>query len=185
MKIYIFTLLSFIFLTKQALAQDFASVEKSIWQIQSLFVTKYLSNESKIKRDLALRSELGFDFFYRDGFLYDGPVVAWSPFLRLEPRHYYNLNKRADKGKKTAKNSGNFVALTTTYKPNWFLITNESSLLVTPALSLIPTWGIRRSPWQHFNFEAGIGIGYGWEYYGHYSYGEVLVNLHLRFGFHL
>ncbi|PRY87994.1 hypothetical protein [Mongoliibacter ruber] len=189
MKFYILTFIFSIFLIKSSQAQEIPSVEKSIWQVQSLLVTKYFSNESRLKRDLALRSEIGFNFSYREGFSVNQPTVAWWPFLRLEPRFYYNLQKRAAKGKKTAQNSGNFLALSTSYQPDWFVISNESNMGVIPTLSLIPTWGIRRSPTQHFNYEAGIGVGYGYEYYKviprTVAMGEVFVNLHLRIGLQL
>lgn len=189
MKIYIFTFILSILIFKPIMAQELASVEKSIWQVQSLLVTKYFSNESRIKRDLALRSELGFSFSYRDGIFLDNPIVAWSPFLRLEPRYYYNLQKRQLKGKKIAYNSGNFLSLATSYQPDWFVISNEPNMGVIPSLSLIPTWGIRRSPTRHFNYEAGIGVGYGWDYYSvmprTVAIGEVFVNLHLRIGLQL
>ncbi|TVP51878.1 MAG: hypothetical protein EA341_04255 [Mongoliibacter sp.] len=189
MKIYILTCIFFIFIIKTTDAQEHASVEKSIWQVQSLLITKYFSNESRLKRDMALRSELGFNFSYQDGFFMQNPLYVWNPFLRIEPRYYYNLEKRLLKGKKIAKNSGNFLALTTTYQPDWFVISNEDGIRVIPSLSLIPTWGIRRSPTRHFNYEAGIGIGYGWEYYRvmprTVAMGEVFVNLHLRVGLQL
>ncbi|EPA00569.1 hypothetical protein A33Q_0042 [Indibacter alkaliphilus LW1] len=186
---HIFPFLILFFVVKSTQAQEIVSVEKSIWQVQSLLVTKYLSNESRILDKIALRNEIGFDFSYRDGLFMENPLLVWNPFLRIEPRYYYNLQKRLIKGKKTAQNSGNFVALTTSYKPDWFVISNESGIGIIPNLSLIPTWGIRRSPTRHFNYEAGFGVGYGWEFYKvmprTVSMGEVFVNLHLRIGLQL
>ncbi|HCY82937.1 MAG TPA: hypothetical protein DHV22_15745, partial [Xanthomarina gelatinilytica] len=98
----------------------------------------------------------------------------------LEPRFYYNLNKRHNKGKRIDGNSGNFISLKTSYNSDLFFIgTNEDIHLETDFM-VIPTWGIRRNLCKHFNYEAGFGIGYIHyrEEYNINNKSDVAVNLH-------
>jgi hypothetical protein len=104
----------------------------------------------------------------------------------VEPRWYYNLTKRSDKGKNISKNSGNFIALNTTWNPDFFFITNENkdNINVISTLAIVPKWGIKRTYGSHFTFETGIGLGYVFylENYNNET-GTVGLDLHLRLGY--
>ena len=163
------------------------SVEKSIFGMQTGFLGIWVHNESKLSNQFALRSELGLDtgVFGSDVNDIDGFLLV--PAITLEPRWYYNLNKRQNKSKRTDGNSGNFISIKTTYHPDWFIISNEDHINFISDISIIPTWGIRRNIGNHFNYEAGFGIGYV-----HYfkednvillDDSDVIVNLHLRIGY--
>lgn len=134
-----------------------------------------------------MRSELGLDtgIFGSDSNNINGFLLA--PTITLEPRWYYNLNRRESKFKRIDGNSGNFIAIKTTYHPDWFIISNEDNINFISDVSIIPTWGIRRNLGNHFNYEAGLGVGYV-----HYFEEDnvilleesgVAVNLHLRIGY--
>ena len=162
------------------------SVEKSVFGIQTGFLGFWGHNESRLSNTIALRSELGLDagilitdFEGRSGFLL-------APVLTLEPRFYYNLNKRNLKSKDITNNSGNFISLKTSYHPDWFVISNYEDDIISD-ISFIPTWGIRRNIGTHFNYEAGAGIGYRYIFAksaGYYSNeSEAVANLHLRIGY--
>jgi len=167
-------------------AQD-ASVEKSIFGIQTGFLGIWVHNESKLSNEFALRTELGLDtgIFGSDVNDFDGFLLV--PAITVEPRWYYNLNRRKNKSKRVDGNSGNFISIKTTYHPDWFEISNENNINFISDISIIPTKGIRRNIGNHFNYEAGIGIGYV-----HYfeednvilrDDNEVTLNLHLRIGY--
>ena len=139
-----------------------ASVEKSMYGIQTGFLGIWVHNESKLSNQFVLRSEIGLDtgIYGSDVNGIDGFLL--TPTITLEPRWYYNLNKREGKSRRIDGNSGNFI-------------------------SIVPTWGIRRNIGNHFTYETGIGIGYL-----HYfkkdnviliSEPDVAVNLHLRIGY--
>ncbi len=109
------------------------------------------------------------------------------PVITLEPRWYYNLNKRARKSRNTSGNSDNFIALNTSYHPDLVVISNNNNIDFITDFSIVPTWGIRRQIGSHFNYETGIGIGYI-----HYfnpnnlsfdGEADVAVNLHLCLGY--
>ena len=181
-----FLSIALIAITFFAGAQD-VSVEKSTNGVQIGVLGAWFHNESRLSNKIALRSEVGFDGGFAWGMFYDGLAYTFAPIFTLEPRYYYNLEKRASKTKRIAGNSGNFLSLKTSYYPNLFTISNEGSGGIIPQISIVPTWGIRRNLGDHFTYEAGIGIGYLHVFYKSVGFfeneGEAAVNLHLRVGY--
>src|SRR5690606_7369286 len=163
------------------------SVEKSTFGIQTGFLGIWVHNESKLSNQIALRSELGFDSGIWGGDFYDKTGFLLTPVITLEPRWYYNLNKRESKSKRVDGNSGNFISLKTSYHPDWFEISNYDNISIVSDISIIPTWGIRRNIGKHFNYETGIGIGYRYIFAKQAGYleneSEAAINLHLRIGY--
>jgi hypothetical protein len=164
-----------------------ASVEKMVFGIQTGFLGIWGHNESRLSNTVALRSELGFDSGIWGGDFYDGTGFLLTPVLTLEPRFYYNLNKRNSRSKNITNNSGNFISIKTSYHPDWFVISNYKDVSIISDISFIPTWGIRRNIGTHFNYEAGFGIGYRYIFAkaaGYYSNkSEAAANLLLRIGY--
>ena len=151
--------LIFLGLTLNANCQTIG-VEKTFFSIQTGLAGIWINNESKLSNTIALRSEIGIerDFFVGDQ--YDGAGFILQPVLTLEPRYYYNLEKRNSKGKKTSKNSGNYLSLKTSYHPDWFVLNLDENITKTADLSIIPTWGIKRQIGNNFTYETGLGLGY-------------------------
>ena len=167
-------------------AQD-ASVEKSTFGVQTGWFGFWLYNEAKLSKEIVLRSEIGISGeFYINGY-YDNSWFLVGPTFSLEPKWYYNIKRRNDKGKSISGNSANFISLNTKFVPDWFYTTNNDKLIFFEQLSIIPTWGIRRNIGNHFNYEAGIGLGYIIYFRQRVSISEnehdVAVNLHLRIGY--
>lgn len=84
--------------------------------------------------------------------------------VTLEPRIYTSLNRRASKGKKTLKNSSDFVSFRlqgSLGTPNY----------PTAEIYLVPMYGIRRVWGEHWFGEFTVGGGmsyhnrYGWDLY--------------------
>ena len=162
------------------------SVEKSIFGIQVGLLGIYGFNEFRLTNPFALRVELGLEGGIEINS--NETVFALAPVIAVEPRWYYNLNKRVKKSRRIDHNSGNFISLYTRYHPNWFVLANDDVEVISD-VSFIPTWGIRRNIGKHFNYEAGMGIGYAYIFYNNYddyldNEGEVAVNLLLRIGYH-
>ncbi|WP_422107934.1 hypothetical protein [Winogradskyella sp.] len=172
--------------TFKSTSQD-ASVEKSVFGIQTGFLGIWIHNESKLSDAIALRSELGLDAaIFSDNFVGNSSFIM-VPALTLEPRWYYNLNKRAAKKRRIDGNSGNFISIKTTYHPDVVIGSLADNVTFISDISIIPTWGIRRNIGKYFNYETGIGVGYV-----HYFEEDnvilteesgVAINLHLRIGF--
>ena len=161
------------------------SVENSAWGVQVGVHPLAFYNETKLMEKITLRSELGFGF----GWGHYGNSTEWAviPVIALEPRLYYNLQKRMEKGKRTDGNSGNFVSLYLGYVPD-FKITSHENVIVYPAITILPMWGLKRSVGKHFNFETACGVGFNWTFQEHTLYnGEKLRTTEkgISFGFRL
>jgi len=126
------------------------SVENSVFGIQTGLLGIWAHNELRISNQVALRSEVGLS----------GPNSAnIKPIVALESRWYYNLNKRVEKGKRIDGNSGDYVSLRTSY--HFHDVSDPETISGLDNLLIIPSWGIRRNIGNHFNYEAGIGVGLG------------------------
>ncbi len=161
-----------------------ASVEKSTYGIQTGLLGVWVHNESKLSNQIALRSEIGLDSGIFGGSFYDNTGFLLTPVITIEPRWYYNLNKRVAKDRRIDGNSGNFVSIKTSYNPDWFVISNYDNLRVINQISITPTWAIRRNIGNHFTYETGIGLGYRYYFAENIkNKGEANLNLHLRLGY--
>lgn len=167
-----------------------ASVEKSIFGVQTGFLGIWFHNESKLTNSIALRSEIGFDSGIYGGSVMFGDETNFflTPVITLEPRWYYNLEKRLEKGKSINKNSGNFIGLKISFNPDLFVISNQERIQVPNQIFIIPKWAIKRTIGEHFTYEVGIGVGYHHVFYEIPNYNpddenEAALDLHLRIGY--
>jgi hypothetical protein len=179
------TLLVFAFCFQIVQAQEY-TVEKSIFSVQVGAFGGWINNESRLGNQFTLKSEIGLDFFdgSSDGISFD----ALSPVITVEPRWYYNLEKRGNKGRNVQNNGGNFLALTVSYHPDWFIISQYDDMIVPHQIAIIPKWGIKRNFGKsNFNYEVGIGLGLNYRFLKHYGFyendTEVLLDTHLRIGY--
>lgn len=141
--------------------QEKSNVEKSVTGVQiGLFGAEFY-NEARLSENFALRSQVALYPSIWGGDLYNRTGFALAPAISLAPKYYYNLQKRSDEGKNISKNSGNYIAASLEYVPNWFVISNVKGIEVNEMISFIPTWGLRRNFAKNFNYEfkAGLGIG--------------------------
>ncbi len=178
------TMLAIILLMASKITAQSASVEKSIYGIQTGILGIWAHNEHGLSKTIALRTEIGFD----GGFIIhnNDNIYIMTPVITLEPRWYYNIKKRERKGKNTSNNSANFIGLKTSYHPDWFVISNDD--IYTPdQISIIPYWSIKRTIGNHFTYETGFGLGYNYFIYGNNSgitnENGLAAELHLRIGY--
>jgi hypothetical protein len=166
-------------LNLNANAQE-VSIEKSIFGIQTGFGVHagiWFNNESKLSNSIALRSEIGLENDFTVGDHYDGAGFILQPVLTVEPRYYYNLEKRNSKGKKTANNSGNYISIKTSYHPDWFVINLADNVTKTADLAIVPTWGLKRQIGSHFSYETAVGFGYRVVYLKENSFNGMATNV--------
>lgn len=128
-----------------------ASVEHSVFGVQVGLIGVWAHNELKLSNQVALRSEFGISG------VNSGSI---SPSIALEPRWYYNLDKRIEKGKRIDGNSGDYFSVRAGY---YFHDDEELRDDYNNEVVLIPTWGMRRNIGKTFNYEAGLGTGLGYE----------------------
>jgi len=182
------TLVTFIFCGLSLIVKSQnASAEKSTYGIQIGVLGIWAHREIKLSNQIALRAEIGMDTGFWGGSFYPKTGYLMALVITLEPRWYYNLDKRTSKLRTINGNSGNFLSLKTSYHPNWFVISNYDNIEIIDQVSIIPTWGIKRNVRNHFVYETGIGIGYRYIFAKSVGYseneGEIALNLHLRIGY--
>lgn len=153
--IFIITILLLSFSSK---SQN-TGVEKSIYTIQTGILGAWVNNEYRLSNEISLKSEIGLIAGLR-GCSSCTTEYILAPEFTLEPRWYYNIEKRSTKGKIIKNNSSNFAGLAVRYYPDWFVISNATNASVTNQITIIPKWGIKRTiANSNFNYELGIGIG--------------------------
>lgn len=151
-------LLALLGLAKLTNAQE-AKVEKSVFGVQTGVLGLWVNNESRLGNKFVLRSEIGFDAGFWANSFYDESGYLIAPVFIVEPKYYYNLAKRLEKGRNISDNGANYLSIKTSYHPDWFVVSNYKDLSVISDISIVPSWGIRRNLGKHFNYELGLGLG--------------------------
>ena len=139
-------------------AQEKPVVEKSQFKINVLlpgFVYEHgLSDKN------TLYSELSSGYGYTSNSF--GKTWTFYPYINEQFRHYYNLEKRAVKGKVTSHNSGGFVAMTALYNFK-SIATNDNFLPENASITVSPVWGFQRTYKGNFNLDLNMGVGYNFD----------------------
>jgi len=166
---------------------------QSLFNVQAGAVGIFGSYEAALSTRWALRTEVGLDLWSYNAYRYNGmnieedKGVFLTPILNLEPRWYYNIEKRARKGKHTGNNSANFLTLSVKYFPDLFKVGGPDYVSVPNIISFTPKWGIRRAiAKSNFNYEAGIGIGYQKNLTDSNFYNKIddaVIDIHARIGY--
>ncbi len=147
------------------------TVEQSQFKIN--FLLPSISYERALSNKSTLYSEFGTSFgIYKP--IYEG--VAVIPFLNEEFRYYYNLEKRAAKGKSIAGNSGSFLAINAIYN---FRSLNTGATLTSQSadFAIVPNWGFQHTGKKGFSTGLNLGYGYGFNNYGNQKF--VMIKLSL------
>jgi hypothetical protein len=148
-------------ITSIAQAQDKPAVEKNQFKINVLAPGFVYEHGLDAKNTLYSELSLGLGYRYNS---FIGSTWEFYPIIIEQFRHYYNLEKRAAKGKVTAKNSGGYVAMTASY---YFesIKTNDSFSPTIPSLTIGPVWGFERTYKRNFNLGLNMGVGYNIDKY--------------------
>ncbi|MFT3796097.1 hypothetical protein [Flavobacterium sp.] len=137
--------------------QPTASVEKALFAVEVGLVGFWAHAEMKMASHWALRTEIGAETFtvtYHD----HETETLLAPVVSVEPKWYYNLDKRLKMGKKTQGNSGNAFSVKVNYNPH-FILAGDDFVPKPNHIAILPKWSLRRQYGKHFTLETGIGIG--------------------------
>lgn len=165
-----------------------ASVEKSVWSVESGLVGFWVNHELGISQKWALRTEIGTELYTvveRNFTGQEETHTVGAAVVSAEPKFYYNLGKRLAKGRNIAGNSGNAFSLKLNYNPPVLLFGSDKADEPNH-LSVIPKWSIRRVYGKHFIMETGIGVGPSFYLANDNNYTsevEVFVDLMVRIGY--
>ncbi|MDI5951088.1 hypothetical protein [Flavobacterium yafengii] len=139
-------------------AQEKPAVEKSQFKINVLlpgFVYEHgLSDKN------TLYSELSLGYGYTSNSF--GKTWTFYPYINEQFRHYYNLEKRTEKGRVTSHNSGGFVAMAALYNFK-SIYTNDNFLPKNASITVAPVWGFQRTYKGNFNLDLNMGVGYNFD----------------------
>lgn len=180
-KNYLFLLLSVLFINAvQAQNEAATTVEKNQFKINVLFPGFVYEHGFSAKNTLYSEIALGVGYQY-NSYHNDGNLFI-SPLISEQFRHYYNLEKRAAKGKRTAFNSGNYISGNAIYNFKSISSNNEYGNY-EPSFTLAALWGLQRTYKGKFNLEFNIGPGVNFDKYdtefvpvGNFTLGWVIGN---------
>lgn len=142
----------------KVLAQQSAQVEQSTFGVQ-VALGAWTYAELGLTDQIALRSEFGFDSGIFGSSVLSRTVFVLFPVLSLEPKWYYNFEKRAEKST-LSDNNADYLSINLQHHPDWFTIGDDDGVILIKDVSVMATWGIRRNIGKHFNYEIGLGFGY-------------------------
>ncbi len=142
----------------------------SVWCITFLGIG--LSNETRLGPKTTLASGLNFqgNFAARGGALVQGTtgnsvVSSYSvaPVLQTGLRHYYNFERRLEKGKSIRYNSGNYVSGRLRYitGPVWERVDRLAPLTPIDGVYADALWGFQRTYRRNFYLNLSLGVGAG------------------------
>lgn len=161
-KNYLFLLLAVLCIDAVQAQDDAAvSVVKNQFKVNLLFPAFVYEHGFDAKNTLYSEVTLGVGYRYSS---YYGTSWYVFPMINEQFRHYYNLEKRAAKGKRTARNSGNFLAASAYYNFE-SLNTNEKYGNYDPSFTLAALWGFQRTYKGRFNLEVHLGPGVNFDKY--------------------
>lgn len=129
------------------------SVEKKILKLDFFLPGMTFEKGISQKSSFVVNPMLGFNF----GWSRNGNYFDLIPNLNLEYRYYYNLKRRLDLKKRTANNTGNFIAAKTIMRfPS--ISSDDNSKF---AVGIGGVYGIQRTYASGIYIlgESGIGIG--------------------------
>lgn len=109
-----------------------------------------------------------------------GWLYSFEPFLNIEKKFFYNLQKRSEKGKNTAYNSGNFISLRslTLGPPIDGNLVRQSDY----DFMLIASWGIQRS-YSRIHFLFDVGPLFVFDGKGNSGFFPMLLRVNLGYNF--
>lgn len=104
-----------------------------------------------------------------------------TPTFNLEFRNYYNLNKRNAKGKRTALNTGDYIAplYLARYSPTFYF----SDRILVHQVGAV--WGFQRNYPKGFSLDLNGGLVYTFNAKKYYYYDPIELVIQAKIGFWL
>lgn len=124
------------------------------------FLIPSVEYETAISENSTIDAMFGFGFGYHDASYLDEAEYGIYPNFQAQYRHYYNLKKRLEKGKKVSENSGNYIALSGNFSSGEPII-GEMRLNNDYSGFVGPLWGLQRVYNSNFKLNLNLGFGMG------------------------
>lgn len=128
-------------------------------QTEDLFKVNILNPGATYEKSLNKNATLCLDANLSFGLAINNNDTSFltAPYLRGQYRYYYNFDKRISKGKDVSLNSGNFIALNTSYYFN--PLGNDAYISNYDELTVGGVWGFQKTYKSGFNVSAIAGLG--------------------------
>ena len=175
----IFAILAFFTFTTYAQDQDTYNTEK-VWRINFLNPGMELELPTGDYSTFSTGIGVGYGGSYPDltwggsGFVY---IIA--PFLDLQQKWFYNINKRIRKERTVDNNSGNFFSLRLVSRGN--SIADNVYRTSDFDFAFGPTWGIQRKYGESFHLLFDVGPQYYMDTEGNGNIFPIMFQLNLGF----
>jgi len=108
-----------------------------------------------------------------------GFIYIISPFLDVQEKWFYNLNKRSNKNRTTQNNSGNYISLRLITRGN--SIAENVNRTSKFDFAIGPTWGIQRKYGKNFHLLFDVGPQYYFDTNGNGNIWPIMLQLNLGF----
>lgn len=154
---------------------------EKVWRVN--FLNPAIELEMPISKKATFSTSLGIGY----GVPYDEISVSpynqflysFNPFLDLQYKRFYNLDRRKAKNLNIENNSGNFVSLRILTRGN----TIESNFIRSSNFDFAfgPTWGIQRKYGKNFHLLFDLGPQYYFDTNGNGGIWPIMIQLNLGF----
>ena len=171
-----FLVLTVLFMGLGAQAQN----TEKVWRVNFLNPGVELEVPTGTFSTFAANAGIGYDGGYPE-LTYGGSGFTYiiAPFVDLQQKWFYNLNKRMNKDRSTVHNSGNFISFR--MKSKGPSIAENISRTSDFDFGVGPTWGIQRSYKEKFHLLFDIGPQYYFDTNGNAGFFPIMIQLNLGF----
>ena len=147
-----------------AFAQDSEGIDVESVSILTVFNPGF-SHEIKIGRYQTFYGQIFMNTSIYLGYssaLGNMSDISFEPAITGQYRYYYNAQRRADKGKRTALNSMNYLSFIyeATFTDERVDVSDYDEEKVRPIHQLGICWGIQRNYASRFSLNLNLGVGY-------------------------
>ena len=150
---------------------------QSVHSVSVKFIGGGYSYEHPLSNKMALNAELMMTGGFGSNFI-SGSYWIFAPVLRVEPRYYYNIDRRFEKTKNTKYNSANYLSIALDYQLP--ISIGSENVESVNAFTIAPMWGSKRA---FFNIMvAEIALGPGLMFVKNHEVNPIL-KLDLKLGF--
>ncbi len=186
-KLYLIVL--FICISNIVIGQEFKKkdiqLEKSMYNVHIGLINTSVSNESRLIGQLSLKSELIFHAGYIYSKFFNLNAFGLLPSINIEPRYYYNRQRRLSLNKDLHNNAGNFIGLRVEYIQGEALFSNY--LNQHESISIVPVYGLKRNftDRSRFSYEFAVGVGLKHRFIKKYRRNRGTIHLNIGIGYRL
>lgn len=150
---------------------DKVTVEKNLYGAQLGLLSTGFFYETRLGRKITLMSEVGLTLVIstkesNNPAIKDQTSTIIAPYVSLEPRLYYGLDRRSKLGRNIRNNSSNYISLNTSFTSSKTPVIQNGDFDVVSAINISPKYGIRRSFSKNFYYEFSAGYGYQYNIFG-------------------